>query len=295
MELSERFVRLSGPTGEEIRRLLNLPDMFALWVENGMDRDSSFWKIDWKKDPDPNAETFLCFLLGADWAGRHLAPAFANRHSMLPVLTAQLRFTMEFDVYDTHDRTCEFIGSIPELVAQQSPLHPDIFDLILDLISDQGTAHFDLSKILLLCVGNHRHRNCKTSCPLERLLDFGASANGPEGACMTPLQIATSCWDICGVKTLLTAGADVDATRNDGLRFPPDSVMGERFNRFFGLTPLDIIRYSDWKYMEEIKREVLRKEIEGLLLQFGAKGNESHDEEVIFRRRMVGVRQKIRI
>jgi hypothetical protein len=111
---------------------------------------------------------------------------------MLTVLTQQLDITKEvWDVVDYMEPDdYNVVGSIPEMVAQWEFRQPQTFTFILDLISEHGVTHFDPSTLLLLYIGCHQHDRCNESCSLERLLHLGASANGPEGAVVTPLQIA---------------------------------------------------------------------------------------------------------
>jgi hypothetical protein len=226
---------------------------------------------------DPKPEIFLSFLfLNRKNTTRHLALAFARRHSMLSVLTQQADINENF--YELFLKRFSgryhFVGSIPEIAAQFAYDLPKKFDLILDMIEDLGVTHFDLSRLLLLYIGCHRHRICEESCALERLLHLGASANGPKGASTTPLQIAVSCWDVEGMGMLLDAGAEPNAVGKPGLHWPLDSPMA-RYNYLHGASSLKIIKHFERRLRDSmspsyLRDETLRDNIEARLLEVGA-------------------------
>jgi hypothetical protein len=193
-----------------------------------------------------NTGIFLNFLIISrhDDTLHHLR-AFSKRHPMHPILMHQLDIKRSFyqlddDYFDEH----RFVGSIPDMVAHCGIYQPHAFSFILDLISEHGAVHFDLSTLLLSCIGSHKHGCCENSCSLERLLHLGASAKGPEGAFVTPLQIAVVLWDFEGVEMLLSAGADPNALGEIGSAWAPDSFMVQ-FNICHGRSSL---LSSTWTY-----------------------------------------------
>lgn len=194
---------------------------------------------------------------------------------MLPILTQQLHIKKEaYPLKDDDFGTYEFIGSIPEMVAQWASHQLSAFELILDLISDNGVTHFDISTLLLLYIGGHDHADCKDLCALGRLLRLGANANGPEGAFVSPIQIAVVYWDLVGMDILLNAGADPSALGQNGHGWAPNSPM-KRFNHLHGASALHIIKHYDCIHGKNGKNalgldETVRKKIEARLLELGA-------------------------
>lgn len=257
MELSEAIVnpKILAPLGDA----LFMADIHGYIATNcGFFEDVQFWSVDGKQEVDTDSAAFLAFLLTSGFSSSHyLALAFAKKHSVLTILTQQLHITksvcyvFDYDEIDSYN----FVGSIPEMVAQWASRQPDTFTLILDLISELGVTHFDLSTLLLLYIGCHLYEHCNQSCSLQRLLRLGASANGPERAFVTPLQIAVACWDLQGVEILLNAGAEPNALGKNGSRWAPDSLM-ERFNSLHGVSSLHIIKHFHCKYRGELKDEL---------------------------------------
>ena len=273
LELSKAIVNPKVPA--PLPNLLHLADdQDYITTTSELTSEFHFWSIGWVQEPDTDSAAFLAFLLMSDTSGSlHLALAFARKHSMLTILTQQLHITKEvWYVVDNKDMdSYHFVGSIPEMVAQWEFRQPEAFTFILDLISEHGVTHFDPSTLLLLYIGCHRHDNCKKSCSLERLLRLGASANGPEGAFVTPLQIAVVCWDLQGVEILLNAGAEPNALGKNGSRWAPYSLM-ERFNHLHGVSSLHIIKQFQCIYRGELIQELgldgtTRRNIETRLLE----------------------------
>ncbi|KAF2260240.1 hypothetical protein CC78DRAFT_523537 [Lojkania enalia] len=278
LELSEALVNPHRPAHQDIVVLLSMADYAIDFTQNSdLYPEFQFWYITWWRDLDSNPAVFLSFLITSGFSNTPcLAIAFARKHSMLPVLTQQLHITKEvwhlFDKDNTD--SYEFLGTIPEMVAQWASKQPETFDLILDLVSEQGVIHFDLSILLLLYIGCHNHSICKKSCPLERLLHLGASANGPNGAFVTPLQIAVVCWDFHGLEILLNAGADPNILGEEGSAWALGTRM-ERFNHLHGSSLVHIVRHFECNYEGDLKDELgldetVRKMVEALLLESGA-------------------------
>jgi hypothetical protein len=278
MELSEALVDPNRPAYPDLNSLLYFAEK-GCFSDTGLFPEHQFWSITWRQKPDLDAGVFLSFLVMSNFSTfsvPHLALAFAKTHSILTTLTQQLYITK--DLWDTFDRGSteryDFIGSIPEITAQWAARQSGAFDFILDLISEHGAIHFDLSKILLLYVYCHQDCPCEESCSLKRLLRFGASANGPEGAFVTPLQVAVACWDFNGVETLLKAGAEPNEIGHNGSGWA-QSLFMERFNHLHGASSLHIIKHFECEYEGGLKSELFldettRERIETRLLESGA-------------------------
>jgi hypothetical protein len=277
LELSEEFVNPHRLAHGDLCALLSTADDYHYLDNLDVVGGLEFWKIHKTEASDPSVAVFLAFIGTSISSGiPHLALTFARRHKMLPVLRHHLDMKLKIwgiaDLIDSHEY--RLVGSIPEVVAQLAFTHWAAFDLILTLIFELGTACFDLSALMLLYIGGHVDVRCEKRCSLERLLRFGASANGPEGAFVTPLQIAVVCWDFDGMEILLNAGADPNALGKSGSGWASDSSM-ERFNRLHGASPLHIIKHFECNYDEEIKEnlgldETGRAKIEARLLEIGA-------------------------
>jgi hypothetical protein len=290
MDLSEALVNPHRPTYQDLCTLLHIAD-YAADMYSGCDlfEEFQFWKITWKQIPDPNPAAFLSFLVTLGLSDTpHLALAFTKKHSMITCLTQPLHISKSAWIlgYNNTDNVYDFVGSIPEMVAQWASDQPHAFNFILDLISEHGATHFDLSTLLLLYISCHHHGDCKKSCSLERLLHLGASANGPEEAFVTPLQISAVCWDLFGIEILLNAGAEPNALGKNGSGWAPSSPM-ERFNHIHGASSLHIIKHLKCNYSEETKKgfdldETTRARIETLLLEAGAVDIEPDGSELGF-------------
>ena len=254
MELSEAIVNSKIPDPLAILLCMaDAQDYITSAFHSDLYGEFQFWSIDWLQEVDTDSVAFLAFLLVSGLSGSlHLARAFARKHSMLTILTQQLHITKEvWHVVDNEGTdSYNFVGSIPEMVAQWESSQPETFTFILDLISEHGVIHFDPSTLLLLYIGCHQHDTCDESCSLKRLLRLGASANGPEGAFVTPLQIAVVCWDLQGVELLLNAGAEPNALGKNGSRWALDSLM-QRFNHLHGVSSLHIIKHFQCNYRGE--------------------------------------------
>ena len=275
MELSETFVNPYRPHYIGLQDLLEMAKTtFNISPDDWRYADEQFWGMVWEQDSDPDPAIFLNFLImSGDVETPILALTFAERHSMRNILARQISVSKpvflpimeDYDIY-------RFAMSVPELVAQCIVSSHHHFNFILDLIFKHGVAHFDLSNILLLHIGRHMHTMCKKSCPLERLLRFGADANGPEGAFVTPLQIAVVCRDIHGVEMLLNSGAEPNAIGKNDWAWAPDSLM-DRFNYLHGMSSLHIINHFDCDYQGfpyDFPVESAAEEIKTRLLEFGA-------------------------
>ena len=277
MELGEALVNPDSPGYDDLESFLAMANnVIDITKRSDLYSEFQFWGIIWEETPNPKLVVFLNFLMMSAFSGTpHLALAFAAKHSMLPILTQH--FEIEKEVWHVTDResteSYKHEGSIPEMVAQWAFRQPETFDLILDTISQHGVAHYNISKLLLLYIGSHLHCDCKNSCPLEILLNLGANACGPEEAFVSPLQIAVANWDLHSTQVLLNAGAEPNAIGNGSSEWAPESLM-ERFNSLHGASPLHIIKHFSCIYAEDMMSEldldeIIRKRIEGCLLQFG--------------------------
>lgn len=278
MDLSEEFVNPHTPVFGNLRNLHSIMrDEKDSFLTDEMYIANAFYEVSWIQLSDPKPAVFLSFLLNINFDKTpHLALAFAERHSMLPILTQQLN--LEIDLQDTYYepgyRLFHFEGSIPEIFAQWSHEQRGVFKCILDLISELEVTHFDLSTLLLLYVGHHNTCCLPNSCLLKRLLHLGANVNGPRGAFVTPLQIAVSCWDFKGVEILLNAGADPNALGENGSGWARGSIM-EKFNHLHKASSLHIIKHIQCIYRGETDNcidsdEISRENIEARLLEVEA-------------------------
>jgi hypothetical protein len=238
MELSEAFVNPRNPSYTNLEN-------FDEYVGHQIWREGvEFHEYSWSQDQDTDAAVFVKFLLLSEenwhYSKPHLVFAFANKHTILTILTQQYRIK-----FTQAGREFEFQGSIPELVGTWTH-RPDILSHIFDLISDLGASHFNLSRILLVCMDyhDHRHINCVKSCSVERLLGLGASADGSEGAWVTPLQIAAKQWDLPGIELLLRAGADPNALGGASLIWTWRRRLSINYTQARGASPLHIIKHS---------------------------------------------------
>jgi len=278
MRLSEALVNPYKPAKLDFRELLGVADKCGyICGTRRLLFNGKFWNINWRKDPHPDLAIFLSFLLAPGNPDKlHLARAFAMTHPMQTALTQQLHIeesmlgAFHYEVFEN----IKFLGSIPEMIAQLAFELRNAFTFILCLISEHGVTHFDLSTLLLFYISSHQHGNCIKSCSLETLLCLGASANGPEGAFVTPLQVAVECWDLHGVEKLLNAGADPNALGSNGTGWDPGSFM-ERFNCLHGVSSLHIITHFECRYKGDYQYDLgrdgtVRGSIETRLLESGA-------------------------
>lgn len=278
MEFSEALVDPNRPAYLGFENLLHFIGQGDLFLDRDLFPEDQFWGITWRQKPDLDAAVLLSFLVTSGDSSKtpHLALAFIKTHSMPTILTQQLHITKELlYVFDLSFRNrYDFVGSIPEIIAQWASRQPGAFDFVLDLISEYGAIHFDLSKILLLYVHCHQSCFCEESCCLKRLLRLGASANGPKGAFVTPLQIAVACWDFNGVEMLLNAGAEPNEIGQNGSGWS-QSLFMERYNHLHGASSLHIIKHFECNFKGELKSdlnldETIRERIETRLFESGA-------------------------
>ena len=195
--------------------------------------------------------------------------------------TTRLAFSIRSDLING---LYNFDESIIEVFAQLGFEALRILRYLLEL----GKGLFDPSKILLLFIGCHLcHSNydCNSYCLVERLLELGADPNTNE-CWVCPLQIAVKGYDLKAVTSLLEAGADPNPTeKSDGIAWKDDTLMS-RFNGLHGASPLYIHRHHGLFENENMRlrredimgvREGDSKQIEAILLQYGAKAYWRHD------------------
>jgi hypothetical protein len=139
------------------------------------------------------------------------------------------------------DGEYDFDGSLLEVMAQLSGM----FDYPLAWLLDQINTATDIS--LLLAVINTHHTcshdrsNAWDTCVLQKILDRGADSNATQYS-ITPLQIAAATRDVEGVRELMVAGADANATGNrNGICFKDDFILSW-CNELQNLSPLYICR-----------------------------------------------------
>ena len=171
MELSEALVNPYRSAYQDLCDLLYMTDVEVPLTANSdlfEESEFQFWDITWRQVSDQNSAVFLSFLVTSGSSDTpHLAFAFARKHSMLTVLTQQLDINKKVWHAFDNDVTAltryydyDFVGSIPEMVAQWAYRQPKTFTLILDLISEHGVTHFDLSTLLLLYIRCHNDPSC---------------------------------------------------------------------------------------------------------------------------------------
>lgn len=254
MALSEALVNPHSPAYQTLIALFYQGDAFEILENSDLTRSTQFWNIVWEVNPDPSAAIFLNLLLISESSFPHMALAFSRRHQMRDILAQQLYFQKPIwdpFVQDIHE--FDFEGSIPECFAQWSSDQPVAFWLIIDLISEHGGAYCDLSKLLLLFIGHNQKASSEKFPFVERLLSLGASANGPKGAFVTPLQIAAYREDVEAVELLLKAGARANALGACGSKWGSGSTM-EQFHELHGSSPLGIVMNnpSQGRYDDEL-------------------------------------------
>ena len=287
IELSGMLINPQRPAYSDFAEWINIVWDKEITLHNtdhiGLYPQFHYWTIEWMHISDPKVAVFLNFLLASGWSGTtSLALAFAKEYSVLSLLLQRIEMEkLNVNPFNLELESHKYKGSIPEIVVSWSGQQPHVFQCILDLISAYGVRHFDLSTLLLLYITGHLHQHLVGwPCFLKKLLSFGASANGPEGAFVTPLQIAVSCWDLHGVEILIEAGADIDGIGGNGFKFEEESVL-EQFNDLHGKSPLHIVQYCECSYTISTRMldETAREEIETLLIECGAVAFPTCDSE----------------
>lgn len=168
-----------------------------------------------------------------------------------------------------------FNASLLEVIAQLSWTCPQHFIWLLDQCDTAMSTG-----LLLSAVGFHEHfhkKRGKNNCALKKILSGEADPNAV-GYYVTPIQIAVAARNIEGVRELLEAGAESNATGDrNGISFKPKSIL-EWANELQGLSPLHICCHVKRDpgikaYRDEMtkKREDNNPVIEALLIQHGTK------------------------
>lgn len=228
-----------------------------------------FGTLRWNSHPtNTNAVHLLNILLffGYTESFLELAKKFLQRQHTYDFLQTRLNFTStDWILYEEPISEYIFDGSIIEVCA-----HLNLNNKIFPLLLEYGTGLFDPSKVLFICTGFHRHRDCIESCAVERLLELGADPNVLKHQ-VTPLQIAVVNWDFEAVSMLLKAGADPNDTGNtDAIVWGEGTPMNSWFKQLHNASPLSICRHFDCSDVTN-RTEADREKVEEILLQYGAK------------------------
>jgi hypothetical protein len=221
---------------------------------------------------------FLHLLLLPSYQGFPvLAEAFSRGKDIAVLAQGQVKLSLhilvdphpylEFGIYD-------FSGSLLEVMAQSSPRFSDNFTWLLDQSNTAPGTSLLLSAINQHHLVSHSGTDGRSGCAIKKILDRGADPNGTQNS-ITPLQIAAAKRDVEGVRELLEADADANATGDrNGLCFEAKSVLGW-CNELHSLSPLYICRNfrppSNRLSNDTEKNMKLRIPlVEALLLQYGA-------------------------
>jgi hypothetical protein len=201
-----------------------------------------------------------------------------------PTVLAQghVKFSMGISMQESSyidSKTYEFDGSLFEVMAQLSGYLDGGFAWLLD----RCNTAMDIGVLLPAINYHHMYRNNTSDapkrCELQKILDRGADPNATQYS-ITPLQIAAATRDVEGVRELLRAGANANATGNPiGVRFKVDFILNW-CNELHNLSPLYICRNfkssaspphhpDDAEEMEK-RIELGSPLVEALLLQYGA-------------------------
>ncbi|OIW22523.1 hypothetical protein CONLIGDRAFT_606829 [Coniochaeta ligniaria NRRL 30616] len=225
-----------------------------------------FWDLDWERPPENSDIQTLVHLMLSDQS-LELARNFMKSTHTENLL--QSSFDLKADISFLGRRTVK--GTIVELFAVLGQNGWDRLRLLLELAAGQ----FDPTRILLSSVG-FLHKDDQVAynpyCILTRLLQLGADPNG-HGYRICPLQVATSVWDLEGVRLLLEAGADPNNTGDRlGHVWEKGTVLAN-FNDILDHSPLNIVQTMDSTfkgYEYESRKKEERPKIEALLIQYGA-------------------------
>jgi hypothetical protein len=205
-----------------------------------------------------------------------LAEAFSRGQDITVLAQGHVKFSLYVWIeegFHLEDGVYDFNGQLLEVMAQLSPRFGDAFTWLLDQ-SNTATDSLLLSAINHHHIVSHSGTDGRSGCAIKKILDRGADPNGTRNS-ITPLQIAAAKRDVEGVRELLEAGADANATGDrNGLCFEAISVLGW-CNELQSLSPLYICRNfrppSNRLSKDTEKNMKLRIPlVEALLLQYGA-------------------------
>jgi hypothetical protein len=211
-----------------------------------------------------------------------LAEAFSRGKDVTVLAQGHVKFSMDIPMQESSyidDKTYEFDGSLLEVMAQLSCYLEDSFTWLLDRCNTAMDISVLLPTINYHHIHSHDTSNGPHRCELQKLLDRGADPNATQYS-ITPLQIAAATRDVEGVRELLRAGANANATGNpSGVRFKADSILSW-CNDLYNLSPLYICRDfkssasppDDPEEEEEMEKrlELGSPLVDALLLQYGA-------------------------
>ena len=193
------------------------------------------------------------------------------------LLQASLKFKSLVD-FDDYNDYFSFDGQLIEILASLSAIEASTIRLLLEYDS----LSYDPSALLFAYIGRHRHMtadSCEEHCLVEQFLERGADPDVLKYR-ITPLQVATICWDLGGFEALLRAAADPNHTGNcNGVVWEDNAFIG-RFNYLHGANPLHICRHFKTILDDDHQRSIKGKheKVEAKLLENGARDfQESHE------------------
>lgn len=250
--------------------------------------NTEYFMLSWIERPKNNDAQILLHLLLTPGKPSNpvLAKTFLQGKDVVGL--AQCRMAFQMDVLDELPRhgggNLLFEGSLLQIMAQLSDTYPESFQLLLNHF------HAEMNSELLVCFTSchyYHHPDasydggCKDSCIISRILDGQADPNAT-GYYVTPLQIAVANWDVEGVRALLAAGAEPNASGDrNGIPFKTKSFL-ERFNDLHGWSPLFICRNREppdelgfsIRERDEIRNSII-PQIDALLLEHNARESSS--------------------
>lgn len=256
-----------------------LEESMKMFSRNGLDHSSFFfWDLRWNPRPtDVDAVHLSNISFMARYLNGNRSSAVVKKFLQIKethdFLQTQLSFRSKGLFYGEKETIIH--GSIIEIFAQIDSFNNSIFELLLEY----GSGLFDLSKVLLLHIGQHFHElSCEESCLVERLLELGANPNSRRHQ-VTTLQIAVVCLESEATNMLLKAGADPNDTGNtDGIFWGEGEPMS-RFKCLRHVSPLKICRDDKFRkkipiylpfHGSDIANEERKIKIEELLIRYGA-------------------------
>jgi hypothetical protein len=221
-------------------------------------------------------------LMAPDTKTPVLAEAFLRGRDATVLVQGHVQFSMHVPMQEDSyidDKAYGFDGSLFEVMAQLSGYLDGGFAWLLERCNTAMDISVLLPTINYHHIHSHSTSDARDRCELQKILDRGADPNATQYS-TTPLQIAAATRDVEGVRELLRAGANANATGNpSGVRLKADSILSW-CNELYNLSPLYICRdfkssaspphHPDDAEEMEKRIELGSPLVEALLLQYGA-------------------------